>query len=125
LCPTEFKLLPEEIERWFTKIDHIFEHTRIRHEEVLTAFYKTSVDKIQWHPRPIASHINYKYDLSVLSFEDYILSSFNFPQSFCYIHLSFKAIRDFDRYKSVAKQIDLASNLKDLLLKTFVVLIEG
>jgi hypothetical protein len=25
----EFKLHPEELERWFTKIDHIFEHTRV------------------------------------------------------------------------------------------------
>ncbi|CAJ1951653.1 unnamed protein product [Sphenostylis stenocarpa] len=49
----QFKLLPEEIERWFTKIDHIFEHTRIRHEEVLTPFYKTSIDKMRWHHLPV------------------------------------------------------------------------
>ncbi|KOM25359.1 hypothetical protein LR48_Vigan102s001700 [Vigna angularis] len=56
----EFKLLPEEIERWFTKIDHIFEHTRIRHEEVLTPFYKSNIDKMRWHHLPVVSHINYK-----------------------------------------------------------------
>jgi len=60
LCLSEFKLLPEEIERWFTKIDHIFEHTRIRNEEVLTPVFKTSSDKMRWHQLPVVSHINYK-----------------------------------------------------------------
>ncbi|KAG0473959.1 hypothetical protein HPP92_015816 [Vanilla planifolia] len=42
----EFKLGPEEMPRWFTKIDHIFEHTRIPPMgEVLTPFYKTIVEK--------------------------------------------------------------------------------
>jgi len=57
----EFKLHPEELERWFTKIDHIFEHTRVPQiGEVLTPFYKISVDKVQHHHLPIVSHINYK-----------------------------------------------------------------
>ncbi|XP_004513127.1 uncharacterized protein [Cicer arietinum] len=72
----EFKLLPEEIERWFTKIDHIFEHTRIRHEEVLTAFYKTSVDKMQWHPVPVASHINYNFSVHAIEMGEKVTSIF-------------------------------------------------
>ncbi|GAU46683.1 hypothetical protein TSUD_254490 [Trifolium subterraneum] len=72
----EFKLLPEEIERWFTKIDHIFEHTRIRHEEVLTAFYKTSVDKIQWHPHTVASHINYNFSVHAIEMGEKVTSIF-------------------------------------------------
>ncbi|CAI8594595.1 unnamed protein product [Vicia faba] len=72
----EFKLLSEEIERWFTKIDHIFEHTRIRPEEVLTAFYKTSVDKVQWHPHPVASHINYNYSVHAIEMGEKVTSIF-------------------------------------------------
>ena len=57
----EFKLHPEELERWFTKIDHIFGHTRVPHiGEVLTPFYKISIDKMQRHHLPLVSHINYK-----------------------------------------------------------------
>lgn len=58
---SEFKLHPEELERWFMKIDHIFEHTRVPQiGEVLTPFYRISVDKEQRHHLPIVSHINYK-----------------------------------------------------------------
>lgn len=61
---SEFKLQPEELERWFTKIDHILEHTRIPQVgEVLTPFYKTSIDREQRHHLPLISHINYKYFL--------------------------------------------------------------
>lgn len=61
LYHTEFKLHPEELERWFTKIDHIYEHTRVPQlGEVLTPFYKTTVDKEQQHHLPIISHVNYK-----------------------------------------------------------------
>ncbi|KAG0473939.1 hypothetical protein HPP92_015796 [Vanilla planifolia] len=57
----EFKLGPEEMPRWFTKIDHIFEHTRIPPMgEVLTPFYKTIVEKSLRHHLPLVSHINYK-----------------------------------------------------------------
>jgi hypothetical protein len=62
VCPCiAFKLHSEEIERWFTKIDHIFEHTRVpKIGEVLTPFYKIYVDKEQHHHLPLVSHINYK-----------------------------------------------------------------
>ncbi|RHN54155.1 hypothetical protein MtrunA17_Chr5g0403611 [Medicago truncatula] len=72
----EFKLLPEEIERWFTKIDHIFEHTRIRHEEVLTAFDKTSVDKMQRRPLHVASHINYNFSVHAIEMGEKVTSIF-------------------------------------------------
>lgn len=61
-CFADFKLNPEEMERWFTKIDHIFEHTRIpRIGEILTPFYKINIDREQRHHLPLVSHINYKY----------------------------------------------------------------
>jgi hypothetical protein len=57
----EFKLGPEELERWFTKIGHISEHTRIPPVgEVLTPFYKTTVKKLQHYDLPLVSHVNHK-----------------------------------------------------------------
>jgi hypothetical protein len=57
----DFKLGPEEMERWFTKIDHIFEYTRIPPVgEVLTPFYKTTVKKLRQYELPLVSHMNYK-----------------------------------------------------------------
>ncbi|KAL2330430.1 hypothetical protein Fmac_018011 [Flemingia macrophylla] len=70
----EFKLLPEEIERWFTKIDHIFEHTRIRHEEVLTPFYKTRMDNMRWHHLPVVSHINYNFSVHAIEMGEKVTS---------------------------------------------------
>lgn len=58
---SEFKLGHEEMERWFTKIDHIFEYTRIPPiGEVLTPFYKTTVKKLQHYDLPLVSHVNHK-----------------------------------------------------------------
>jgi hypothetical protein len=57
----ELKLGAEELERWFTKIDHVFEHTRIPPVgEVLTLFYKTTVKKLQHYDLPLVSHVNHK-----------------------------------------------------------------
>uniref|UniRef100_A0A453MB83 Uncharacterized protein n=1 Tax=Aegilops tauschii subsp. strangulata TaxID=200361 RepID=A0A453MB83_AEGTS len=57
----EFKLGPEELERWFTKIDHIFEHTRIPPVgEVLSPFYKTTVKRLKKYDLPLVSHVNHK-----------------------------------------------------------------
>ncbi|KAK7345954.1 hypothetical protein VNO77_16571 [Canavalia gladiata] len=70
----EFKLLGEEIEHWSTKIDHIFEHTRIRPEEVLTAFYKTSMDKMQWNHLPVVSHINYNFSVHAIQMGEKVAS---------------------------------------------------
>ncbi|KAG6384846.1 hypothetical protein SASPL_153665 [Salvia splendens] len=50
----DFKLNPEELERWFTKIDHIFEHTRIpKIGEILEPFYKINIDHEQRHYLPL------------------------------------------------------------------------
>ncbi|KAH1239965.1 hypothetical protein GmHk_08G024275 [Glycine max] len=70
----EFKLLLEEIERWFTKIDHVFEHTRIRHEEVLIPFYKTNMDKMRWHQLPVVSHINYNFSVHAIEMGEKVTS---------------------------------------------------
>ncbi|KAJ4829215.1 hypothetical protein Tsubulata_024524 [Turnera subulata] len=73
----EFKLHAEELERWFTKIDHIFEHTRVpRIGEVLTPFYKISVDKEQRHHLPIISHINYNFSVHAIQMSEKVSSLF-------------------------------------------------
>ncbi|XP_065881246.1 uncharacterized protein [Euphorbia lathyris] len=73
----DFKLNPEELERWFTKIDHIFEHTRIPQiGEVLAPFYKISVDKEQRHHLPIISHLNYNFSVHAIKMGEKITSIF-------------------------------------------------
>ncbi|KAJ7950715.1 putative Transmembrane protein [Quillaja saponaria] len=73
----EFKLQQEEMERWFTKIDHIFEHTRVpKHGEDLTPLYKTSVDKVQQHNLPIISHINYNFSVHAIKMGEKVTSLF-------------------------------------------------
>ncbi|KAJ0965543.1 hypothetical protein J5N97_026681 [Dioscorea zingiberensis] len=63
----EFKLGPEELEQWFTNIDHIFEHTRVPPiGEVLTPFYKINIDKVQHHHLPLISHINYNFSVHAI-----------------------------------------------------------
>ncbi|KAM1270279.1 hypothetical protein ACFX2J_031219 [Malus domestica] len=72
-----FKLHPEELERWFTKIDHIFEHTRVPQiGEVLTPFYRISVDKEQRHHLPIVSHINYNFSVHAIQMGEKVTSIF-------------------------------------------------
>ncbi|KAA8522652.1 hypothetical protein F0562_009186 [Nyssa sinensis] len=73
----EFKLHAEELERWFTKIDHIFEHTRVPQiGEVLTPFYKISMDKEQLHHLPIISHINYNFSVHAIQMGEKVTSVF-------------------------------------------------
>ncbi|XP_052198438.1 uncharacterized protein LOC127805727 [Diospyros lotus] len=73
----EFKLHAEELERWFTKIDHIFEHTRVPQiGEVLTPFYKISIDKEQRHDLPIISHINYNFSVHAIQMGEKVTSVF-------------------------------------------------
>ncbi|XP_058068629.1 uncharacterized protein LOC131217681 isoform X2 [Magnolia sinica] len=72
-----FKLASEELERWFTKIDHIFEHTRIPHiGEALTQFYKISIDKTQRHHLPLISHINYNFSVHAIQMGEKVASVF-------------------------------------------------
>ncbi|CAM8942799.1 unnamed protein product [Rhodiola kirilowii] len=71
----EYKLHPEELENWFTKIDHIFEHTRVPHiGEVLTPFYKISVDTLQQHHLP--SHISYNFSVHAIQMGEKVTSLF-------------------------------------------------
>ncbi|XP_022731746.1 uncharacterized protein LOC111286183 isoform X2 [Durio zibethinus] len=73
----EFKLHREELERWFTKIDHIFAHTRVPQiGELLTPFYKISIDKMQHHHLPIISHINYNFSVHAIQMGEKVTSVF-------------------------------------------------
>ncbi|KAJ4709143.1 Transmembrane protein [Melia azedarach] len=73
----DFKLHPDELERWFTKIDHIFEHTRVPQiGEVLTPFYKISVDKGRRHHLPIVSHVNYNFSVHAIQMGEKVTNIF-------------------------------------------------
>ncbi|KAL8470183.1 hypothetical protein ACS0TY_032885 [Phlomoides rotata] len=73
----EFKLNAEELERWFTKIDHIFEHTRIpRIGEILTPFYKINIDHEQHHHLPLISHVNYNFSVHAIQMGEKVTSLF-------------------------------------------------
>ncbi|KAJ8753112.1 hypothetical protein K2173_017657 [Erythroxylum novogranatense] len=73
----DFKFHPEELERWFTKIDHIFEHTRIPPiGEVLSPFYKISVDKEQHHHLPLVSPINYNFSVHAVQMSEKVTHIF-------------------------------------------------
>ncbi|KAH7674621.1 hypothetical protein IHE45_08G086100 [Dioscorea alata] len=75
----EFNLSPEELEKWFTNIDHIFEHTRVPHVgEVLTPFYKISIDKVQHHHLPLISHINYNFSVHAIHMGEKVTEVFEF-----------------------------------------------
>ncbi|XP_076910553.1 uncharacterized protein LOC143568236 isoform X1 [Bidens hawaiensis] len=72
-----FKLHAEEIERWFTKIDHIFEHTRIpQAEEVLAPFYKNRIYRNHQHHFPLVSHINYNFSVHAIQTSEKVNSIF-------------------------------------------------
>eukprot|EP00267_Zea_mays_P054409 XP_020407644.1 uncharacterized protein LOC103653233 [Zea mays] len=73
----ELKLGPEELERWFTKIDHVFEHTRIPPVgEVLTPFYKTTVKKLQQYDLPLVGHVNHNFSVHAIHMGEDVLSVF-------------------------------------------------
>uniref|UniRef100_A0A8R7QL87 DUF7906 domain-containing protein n=1 Tax=Triticum urartu TaxID=4572 RepID=A0A8R7QL87_TRIUA len=73
----EFKLGPEELERWFTKIDHIFEHTRIPPVgEVLSPFYKTTVKRLKKYDLPLVSHVNHNFSVHAIHMGEDIMSVF-------------------------------------------------
>ncbi|CAA3017647.1 Hypothetical predicted protein [Olea europaea subsp. europaea] len=73
----EFKLNAEELERWFSKIDHIFEHTRIPQiGEVLTPFYKISINREQRHHLPLISHISYNFSVHAIQMGEKVTSIF-------------------------------------------------
>lgn len=72
-----FKLHADELERWFTKIDHIFEHTRIPQTgEVLAPFYKNGADRNHHHHLPVVSHLNYNFSVHAIQMSEKVNSIF-------------------------------------------------
>ncbi|CAM0953876.1 unnamed protein product [Alopecurus aequalis] len=74
----EFKLGPEELERWFMKMDHVFEHTRIPPVgEVLAPFYKTIVKKLEHqYDLPLVSHVNHNVSVHAIHMGEDVMSIF-------------------------------------------------
>ncbi|XP_078166065.1 uncharacterized protein LOC144560694 isoform X1 [Carex rostrata] len=74
-----FKLGPEELERWFTKIDHVFEHTRIPPVgEILAPFYKIAIDRTQRHHLPLVSHANHNFSVHAVLLGEKVTSVFEY-----------------------------------------------
>ncbi|KAI3715236.1 hypothetical protein L6452_22209 [Arctium lappa] len=72
-----FKLHADELERWFTKIDHIFEHTRIPQTgDVLASFYKNGADRNHHHHLPVVSHLNYNFSVHAIQMSEKVNSIF-------------------------------------------------
>ncbi|GMI74224.1 hypothetical protein like AT5G58100 [Hibiscus trionum] len=73
----EFHLKVEELERWFTKIDHIFAHTRVPQiGEIITTFDRVIIDKKQHQHLPIISHINYNFSVHAIRMNEQVTSVF-------------------------------------------------
>ncbi|XP_022753667.1 uncharacterized protein LOC111301977 [Durio zibethinus] len=73
----EFKLHPEELEGWFTKIDHILAHTLVpQNGELINPFNKISIDKMQHHHLPSISHIYYNFSVHAIQMGEKVTSVF-------------------------------------------------
>ncbi|TYI12924.1 hypothetical protein ES332_A08G022900v1 [Gossypium tomentosum] len=73
----EFTLRPEELERWFTKIDHVFAHTRIPQiGELITAVKRVIIDKKQHHHFPVISHVNYNFSVHAIQMGEKVTTVF-------------------------------------------------
>ncbi|CAM6088218.1 unnamed protein product [Calypogeia fissa] len=60
----EFKLGEEELQRWFTNIDHILEHTRVPQlGEELTPFYRAKGSGENKHHLPLVSYTHFNYSV--------------------------------------------------------------
>jgi hypothetical protein len=60
----DIKLGQAELERWFTNIDHLIEHTRVPLlGESLTPFYRAKGDGTQRHHLPLVSNTHYNYSV--------------------------------------------------------------
>ncbi|CAN8301432.1 unnamed protein product [Cochlearia groenlandica] len=71
----DFKLLPEELERWFMKLDHMFEHTRVPEaKEVLNPFYKTNIEKESKYHLPVISRVNYNFSVHAIQMGEKVTS---------------------------------------------------
>ncbi|GMJ01532.1 hypothetical protein like AT5G58100 [Hibiscus trionum] len=72
-----FKLSLEELERWFTKIDYIFAHTRVPQiGEIITTFNRVIIHKKQHQHLPIISHINYNFSVHAIRMNEQVISVF-------------------------------------------------
>ncbi|MBA0795294.1 hypothetical protein Gohar_006166, partial [Gossypium harknessii] len=73
----EFTLRPEELERWFTKIDHVFAHTRIpQMGELITVVERVIIDKKQHHHFPVISHVNYNFSVHAIQMGEKVTTVF-------------------------------------------------
>lgn len=71
------KLGQEELERWFTKIDHVLEHTRVPQVgEALTPFYRQRADGEQRHHLPLISHVHYNYSVHAIEMGEKVTTVF-------------------------------------------------
>lgn len=96
----DFNLHPEELERWFLKMDHIFEHTRVpRIGEVFSPFFKASIDKAQHHHLPTVSHVNYNFSVHAIQMNEKVTSVFE------------RAINVFSRKDDLSTDRDTADSL--------------
>nr|XP_024395234.1 uncharacterized protein LOC112291681 isoform X2 [Physcomitrium patens] len=58
------KLGQAELERWFSNLDHLMEHTRVPQlGESLTPFYRLKGDGAQRHHLPLVSNVHYNYSM--------------------------------------------------------------
>lgn len=113
----DFKLNPDELERWFSKIDHIFEHTRIPQvADVPSSFYQSSIDKVQLHHLPIISHINYNFSVHAIEMGEKVTSLFE------------RAIEAFSRTDNISRNRDNNDSVwqvdMDMMDRIFASLIE-
>lgn len=73
----ELRLGQEELERWFTQIDHVLEHTRVPQVgEALTPFYRQRADGEQRHHLPLISHVHYNYSVHAIEMADKVTAVF-------------------------------------------------
>lgn len=73
----ELKLGEEELERWFTQIDHVLEHTRVPQVgEALTPFYRQRADGEQRHHLPLRSHLHYNYSVHAIEMGEKVTAVF-------------------------------------------------
>lgn len=71
------RLGPEEMERWFTQIDHVVEHTRVPQVgEALTPFYRQRADGEQRHHLPLVSYSHYNYSVHAIEMADQVTGVF-------------------------------------------------
>ncbi|KAL3688199.1 hypothetical protein R1sor_014508 [Riccia sorocarpa] len=67
----------DEMERWFTNIDHILEHTRVPQlGEALTPFYRVKGTVKDEHHLPLISYTHYNYSVHGIEFNEKVAATF-------------------------------------------------